>query len=178
VIRGTTSANGVIGIPLWARLAIMRLKLDIFSVVTGSLPPNDPGKSDDDKKKALKSIDLEAPDLPADDDLSDEFKDERTFMEFALVGGRLQRIVPKFPPGQEPVALEPDADEPPVAADEQNLGARQRLFDLGYGIAEPRKWTDAQLAQFVKRFQKEKKLTVNGTLDQPTIDRLREEYGS
>jgi hypothetical protein len=95
-----------------------------------------------------------------------------------LIGGNLQRIVPKFPPGQEPIALEPDADEPPVAPDEQNLGARQRLFNLGYGIEDPPKWTDAQLAQFVKRFQREKKLKETSTLDKPTIDRLREEYGS
>jgi hypothetical protein len=76
------------------------------------------------------------------------------------------------------VALEPDADEPPVAPDEQSLGARQRLFNLGYGVENPSRWTDAQLTQFVQRFQKEKKLTVTGTLDKDTIDRLREEYGS
>jgi len=65
-----------------------------------------------------------------------------------------------------------------VADDEKSLGARQRLFNLGYGVAEPLKWTDAQVAQFVKRFQKDKKLTVNGQLDDPTITRLRTEYGS
>jgi hypothetical protein len=177
VIRGTTSANGIIGIPLWATKATMRLKLDIFSAITGSAPV-DPDKPDDPKKKPAPSIDVEAPAPVADDDLSDPFKDEKTFVAFSLVGGSLQRIVPKFPPGQEPIALEPDANEPPVAPAEQNLGARQRLFNLGYGIANPSKWTDAQLAQFVTRFQKEKKLKVTGALDQPTIDRLREEYGS
>ena len=155
----------------------MILKLDVFSAITGA-PPPDGSKSDDDKSKPTKSIDVEAPPPVADDDLSDPFKDEKTFMQFALVGGNLQRIVPKFPPGQEPIALEPDADEPPVAPDEQNLGARQRLFNLGYGVADPAKWTDAQLAQFVKRFQREKKLKETGLLDQDTIDRLREEYGS
>ena len=177
VIRGTTSANGVIGLPLWSRLAQMILKLDVFSAITGS-PPPDGSKSDDDKKKPTKSIDVEAPAPAADDDLSDPFKDEKTFVQFLLIGGRLQRIVPKFPPGQEPIALEPGADEPPVAPDEQNLGARQRLFNLGYGVEDPPKWTDAQLAQFVKRFQREKKLKETSALDQPTIDRLREEYGS
>ena len=177
LIRGTTSANGVIGLPLWSRLAIMRLKLDVFSAITGS-PPPDGSKSDDDKKKPTKSIDIEAPAPAADDDLSDPFKDEKTFVEFALIGGNLKRIVLKFPPGQEPISLEPDSDEPAVAPDEQNLGARQRLFNLGYGVAEPQKWTDAQLAQFVKRFQKDKKLKETGALDTDTIDRLREEYGS
>ena len=177
VIRGTTSDNGVIGLPLWSRLATMRLKLDVFSAITGS-PPPDGSKSDDDKKKPTKSIDIEAPAPVADDDLSDPFKDEKTFVEFALIGGNLKRIVLKFPPGQEPISLEPDSDEPAVAPDEQNLGARQRLFNLGYGVAEPQKWTDAQLAQFVKRFQKDKKLKETGALDKDTIDRLREEYGS
>jgi len=177
VIRGTTSANGVIGIPLWSRIASMRLKLDVFSAITGS-PAPDGSKSDDDKKKPTKSIDIEAPAPVADDDLSDPFKDEKTFVEFPLFGGNLKRIVLKFPPGQEPISLEPDSDEPPVAPDEQNLGARQRLFNLGYGVAEPQKWTDAQLAQFVKRFQKDKKLKETGALDKDTIDRLREEYGS
>jgi OmpA family/Putative peptidoglycan binding domain len=178
VIRGTTSANGVIGLPLWATKTVMRLKLDIFAVITGSLPPVDPNKKTDPNKKPPPPIDLEAPVPVAADDLSDPFKDENTFVEFSLVGGSLQRIVPKFPPGQEPVALEPDADEPPVAPDEQSLGARQRLFNLGYGVENPSRWTDAQLTQFVQRFQKEKKLTVTGTLDKDTIDRLREEYGS
>ncbi|HEX7420080.1 MAG TPA: peptidoglycan-binding domain-containing protein, partial [Thermoanaerobaculia bacterium] len=177
VIRGTTSANGVIGIPLWSRIASMRLKLDVFSAITGS-PAPDGSKSDDDKKKPVKSIDIEAPAPVADDDLSDPFKDEKTFVEFPLFGGNLKRIVLKFPPGQEPISLEPDSNEPPVAPDEQNLGARQRLFNLGYGVAEPQKWTDAQLAQFVKRFQKDKKLKETGALDKDTIDRLREEYGS
>jgi hypothetical protein len=183
VIRGTTSANGVIGIPLWAVKAKMTLKLDVFSAITGSLPPvdpntTDPNKPDDPKKKPAPSIDIEAPAPVADDDLSDPFKDENTFVKFSLVGGSLQRILPKFPPGGEPIALEPDANEPPVATTEQNLGARQRLFNLGYGIADPPKWTDAQLAQFVKRFQKDKKLKETGALDKDTIDRLREEYGS
>ena len=40
VIRGTTSANGVIGIPLWSRIASMRLKLDVFSAITGSPAPD------------------------------------------------------------------------------------------------------------------------------------------
>jgi hypothetical protein len=177
VIRGTTSKNGIIGIPLWARKAPMRLKLDISSALTGTQPA-DPAKPDDPKKAPPPPIDIDAPAPVAGDDLSDPFKDEKSFVEFALVGGSLQRIVPKFPPGQEPVALEPDANEPPVAADEQNLGARQRLFNLGYGIANPSKWTDAQLADFVKRFQREKKLQVTGALDKSTIDRLRKEYGS
>lgn len=176
VIRGTTSANGVIGIPLWTVTAQMILKVDVFAAVSGNLKPSDP---DEDKKKSLpKSIDVEEPDPVADDDLTDPFMDEKNFSVFPLFGGGLQRIALKFPPGQEPAALEPDADEPPVAADEQNIGARQRLFNLGYGVADPKKWTDAQLKDFVTRFQKEKKLKQTGALDQDTIDKLREEYGS
>jgi hypothetical protein len=186
VIRGTTSVNGIIGLPLWTAVATMRLRIDLFAAVTGGLPevdpqtPNDPGKPNDpNKKKPPPSIDIEAPDPVAADDLTDPFKDEKQFVEFPLFGGLLTRIVPKFPPGQEPIELEPDSDEPPVTPDEQNLGARQRLFNLGYGVANPSKWTPAQFVQFTKRFQRDKKLKdTSGALTQETIDTLREEYGS
>jgi len=177
VIRGTTSSKGIIGLPLWATKVAMNLKLDLAAAMLGTLPPVDPDKKDDNGK-AAPSIDIEAPAAPKSDDLSDPFPDEKTFVAFALFGGNLKRIVAKPADADDPEQLEPDSDEPPVADDEKSLGARQRLFNLGYGVAEPLKWTDAQVAQFVKRFQKEKKLTVNGQLDDPTITRLRTEYGS
>ncbi|MBK5189837.1 MAG: peptidoglycan-binding protein [Gemmatimonadaceae bacterium] len=176
ILRGTTSSNGIIGIPLWVPIAQMTLKLDMLSAMLGSLPPAPDKKASGDD--APVGVDLE---LSVD---SDQFKDEETFVAFPLFGGNLKRIVtkvgnPKSDPLPAPDALEPDAGEPPVAPAEQDLGARQRLYNLGYGVAEPQKWTAQQLAQFVKRFQKDKKITPpSGTLDQQTIDRLRDEYGS
>jgi hypothetical protein len=177
ILRGATSSNGVIGIPLWVPIAQMTLKVDMLSAMLGSLPPAPDKKSGDDGDDAPVAVDLET---SVD---SDQFKDEDLFIAFPLFGGNLKRIVRKSGgtpdnPQPEPDALEPDAGEPPVAPDEQRLGARQRLYNLGYGVAEPAKWTDAQLTQFVKRFQKDKKLQVTGALDTPTIDRLRKEYGS
>jgi len=177
VIRGTTSSNGIIGLPLWVPIASMTLKLDLAAAMLGSLPPVDPNKKGGDGKPAP-SIDIEAPAPEKADDLTDSFKDEKSFVAFPVFGGNLQRIVRKADVSGEPDELEPDAGEPAVAPDEKGFGARQRLFNLGYGIAKPFEWTDAQLAQFVKRFQKDKKLTVNGQLDDPTVDRLRTEYGS
>ena len=178
VLRGTTSANGIIGIPLWIRDVTMLLKLDIFSAVVGDAKAVEPKKNKDGTIATVKSIDLEAPDVAAADDATDPFKDEKDFFSFPLSGTALVRIQKKSdPPGTVPEALEPDADEPVVAPDEQNLGARQRLFNLGYGVANPATWTDAQFAQFVKRYQKDKKLKQDGTLSDETIKSLRKEYG-
>jgi hypothetical protein len=178
VLRGTTSKNGIIGIPLWVPIAFMRLRLDLASAMLGTLPPVDPNKKDDDGK-TIPSIDIEAPTPPKDDELSDQFKGEKLFLEFPLFGGNLKRIVTKESLSKDkPNPLEPDAGEPDVEQDELDVGARQRLFNLGYGVANPQQWTPAQLTTFIKRFQKDKKLTVNGQLNKPTIDRLRSEYGS
>ncbi|MDQ2929800.1 MAG: hypothetical protein M3Y05_03125 [Gemmatimonadota bacterium] len=176
ILRGTTSANGVIGIPLWVPIAQMTLKLDMLSAMLGSLPPAPDKRADDNE--APVGVDLE---VSVD---SDQFKDEDTFVGFSLFGGNLKRIVtkvgnPKSDPLPEPDALEPDAGEPPVAQDEQTLGARQRLYNLGFGVAEPEKWTDAQETQFITRFQKDRKFNpVTGKLDQQTVDALRDDYGS
>ncbi len=178
VIRGTTSENGVIGLPLWTKNVTMLLKVDLFTAITGEAPQDDPDKPADPNKKKVLSIDLEDPAPLTSDDLDDPFKDERTFVVFPMFGGTLQRVSRKFDSQPEPSALEPDAGEPAVAPNEQQLGARQRLFNLGYGVAGPAKWTDAQQTQFVKRFQKDKKIKETGTLDPDTIDVLREEYGS
>ena len=178
VIRGTTTANGIIGIPLWVPIAQMTLKLDMLGAMMGSLPPVPDKEGDEATSGGAVGVDLEAPIDP------DQFNDEDDFISFALFGGNLKRIVriagnPKSKPEPEPDVLEPDSEEPPVAADEQDLGARQRLYNLGYGVAEPAKWTPAQLTQFVKRFQKDKKVNpISGSLDTATIDKLRDEYGS
>jgi hypothetical protein len=180
VVRGTTSENGIIAVPMWQVNAQMRLRIDIFATLTAAIPDADKKKADD--KTPPKSIDIEAPAAVADDEMTDPFKDEKTFLEFTLIGGSLERIVKKFPdddPDNKPISLEPDSDEPDLTQDETTTGTRQRLFNLGYGVAEPRKWTDAQQTSFVKRFQTDKKLQdKSGTLTKETIDALREEYGS
>lgn len=178
LIRGTTSANGIVGIPLWSAVAQMTLKVDMLSAMLGSLPPAPDKKADEDDDTSTVGADLEVPIDPA------EFADEDRFVSFPLFAGNLKRIVtiagnPKSDPEPAKDVLEPDSEEPPIAADEQNLGARQRLYNLGYGIAEPQKWTDAEQTRFVKRFQKDKKVDpISGNLDTATIDKLRDEYGS
>ena len=177
LIRGVTSANGIIGIPLWVPIAQMTLKLDMLGAMLGSLPPA-PDKKADAGDGSTVGVDLDA---PID---SDQFKDEDTFIAFPLFGGNLKRLTKKFggpepKPQPPPDVLEPDSEEPDVAPDEQQLGARQRLYNLGFGIPDPQTWTDAQQLQFVKRFQKDKKLKpVSGNLDKATIIELLTDYGS
>ena len=127
----------------------------------------------------MQSFGLEAPDVPDADDRTGPFKGEKEFFSFPLSGAARARLQKKSdPPGSVPDKLEPDADEPEVAPDEKNLGARQRLFNLGYGVADPRNWTDAQFAQFVKRYQKDKRLTQDGPLSAETVASLRKVSGS
>jgi hypothetical protein len=74
---------------------------------------------------------------------TDRFDDEDTFIEYVLRPDQLFRIKarpePELKPEPDPPIvpppswLEPDADVPPVSAEERNTGARQRLFNLGYG---------------------------------------------
>jgi hypothetical protein len=117
---------------------------------------------------------------------TDRFDDEDTFIVYDLRPDGLFRIKaraePELQPPPDPAEpppewKEPDADVPPVSAEERDTGARQRLFNLGYGNGLSETWTDAQLAGFVKKFQKDQKLPETGALDPDTINRLHAEHG-
>ena len=117
---------------------------------------------------------------------TDRFDDEDTFIVYDLRPDGLFRIKPRPEPELRPPPefgelppewKEPDADVPPVSAEERDTGARQRLFNLGYGHGLSETWTDAQLAQFVRKFQKDQKLPETGALDPDTINRLHTEHG-
>ena len=117
---------------------------------------------------------------------TDRYDDEDTFITYDLRPDGLFRIKarpePELRPPPEPGELppewkEPDADVPPVSAEERDTGARQRLFNLGYGNGLSETWTDAQLERFVSRFQKDEKITVTGKLDDDTIERLHAVHG-
>jgi hypothetical protein len=180
IIRGTTSSKGIIGLPLWVQTPVMTLKLDLSTAVLGGTPGTAAPATDDEDSPdidALTAQQRKDRDQKGRVD-SDAFADEANFISFSVLGGRLQRIVRKADSAGEPSALEPDAGEPAVDVTEQDLGARQRLHNLGYGKEDPQRWTAAELTQFVTRYQKDKQLKVTGTLDGPTIQQLRTDYGS
>lgn len=123
----------------------------------------------------------ESPDgKPASDHAdTDRFDDEDYFTTFAIGPDKLYRIKRKEdPPGASP--LEPDADEPPVSQEEElEPGARQRLFNLGYGSGLAETWTKEQRERFTKRFQHDHGIKPeDGQLKEPTVDALFTEYGS
>ena len=147
-----------------------QLKIDLASATFGGIP-------------------VAAPEGPVDPNQhtadTDRFDDEETFVEYELKPDGLFRLKQKPNPPDPPdalagsAALEPDADDPPVANDERNLGARQRLFNLGFGTGLSEIISDADFKKIVSRFQKNSRLAnTDGTLDDPTVAELLKQYGS
>jgi hypothetical protein len=179
-IRGTTTKNGLIGIPLWAASVVMTLKLDIFAATLGGIPKTDPKADDQDSPDfdapTAKELKERSERTPLD---SDAFDEEDNFVAFTLAGLTLQRVRLKSETAGEPDTFEPDAGEPPMDPGEQDVGGRQRLHNLGFGSGNPLEWTDAELAAFTTRFQKEQGLRQpSGKLDDQTTKLLRDAYGS
>jgi len=194
VVRGRTTENGMIGIPFLSPLSSIRLRVDVAGIALGGIPMEDPpvaAASDTDGKGAASpngsgngaqaaspQTGDDAPPKHAD---TDRYDDEDTFIEHMLRPDRLFRIKPRPEPAapEEPPPewREPDADVPPVSNEERTTGGRQRLFNLGYGTGLGEVWTEAQLARFVSRFQKDEGIPETGVLDDPTIDRLRQVHG-
>jgi hypothetical protein len=100
---------------------------------------------------------------PKDPDKRKEAEDETPedqFIELVLKGGDLFPIA-----GQQP-----DVDD---------IAARQRLSNLGYGPAKPiDKFTDKETADAISAFQRKHKLQVTGKMDAPTIAEVRKVHGS
>ena len=66
------------------------------------------------------------------------------------------------------------------AADAQKQGARDRLYNLGYGPGNPRRWDDDPdvFTGAMKQFQKDHGLSESGAMDEDTKNKLREKHGS
>ena len=119
---------------------------------------------------------------PSDHADTDRFDDEEYFTSFTIRPDGLFRIKRKEdPPDQSP--LEPDADDPPVSQDnEVEPGARQRLYNLGYGLGIATAWTPEQRKRYTKDFQHDYGIKrppeQAGELDEETVNALYTEYGS
>ena len=131
VIRGTTSANGTLALPVFDDVETITLRVDAFRALFGSLP----------RAGAPKEPDLPEPaDVATDPDV---FPDEGNFVALTLDAGALARI--QLPVGAEP-PVDPNAppvppdfdsvDAPPLTIAERDLGVGRRLANLGSGRKE------------------------------------------
>lgn len=148
VIRRRTSKNGIIIFPLFDETTRITLKIDAWAPRIG------PG---------FQAI-LRDPAPPPDNDgpspRIDPWPGEAQFLTMTLEGTLV--AVRRSP--------DDDADAPDPDAKEQNLGLRQRLYDLGYGGGDWRTWTADQLSRAVRHFQENHPpLRATGTADDTTI---------
>jgi hypothetical protein len=157
VIRGRTTVNGVIGLPFFDDNLRLELKVDAFADAGGTPEP-------------VTTLD------------SEEFPDEHRFVPIKLDAGRLLRLRGRR---DGDIGFDPDFDleTPEPGPEERDLGALQRLYNLGYGPDDtggPKfgNWDDADRKAAIEQFQRDQQLDVTGTLDEPTLAALFEEHGS
>lgn len=157
VIRGRTTVNGVIGLPFFDDNLRLELKVDAFTDAAATPEP-------------VTTLD------------SEEFPDEHRFVPIRLDAGQLRRLRGRR---DGDIAFDPDFDLeiPEPGPEERDLGALQRLYNLGYGPddtggARFGNWDDADRKAAIEQFQRDQKLDVTGTLDEPTLNALFEEHGS
>lgn len=164
VVRGTTTDDGVMMIPLFDEEANMVLKVDAYEALFGPV---------------FKPADAVPPPAGATTD-PDAFPDEDDFLQIRLGGGALVRVLKKGA-DQDP---DFDPDDPPPLRTESDLGAKQRLFNLGFG---PRFFADFgpdELSAAVKAFKQEQAATdkerndATSELDDATRARLVQVHGS
>jgi hypothetical protein len=156
-IRGRTSAQGRIGLPLFEDTTRIDLRVDAYG---------DPNKTPKDP-----------------DDLETQpFTDEGLFVPMTLLGGAFPRTRASEA-GDFDFDEEFAVDDPPDA-DEQERAGLQRLHNLGYGTGTPgarfENWTPGQRTFIITAFQRDHKdrVKVTGVLDLATKLLLRQEYGS
>jgi hypothetical protein len=162
VIRGTTTVNGVIGLPLFDRDTAITLKIDAYIALGAASQPEPPETH----------LDPEA------------FPDEHRFVTLRLDGGNLKRIRKR---GIDSTGFDPDFDLDETDPDqvEQDLGVLQRLYNLGYGSDDAGgrtfgNWTPADRKRFIESYQRDHRppLDITGTVDDKTLQVLFDDYGS
>ena len=148
VIRRRTSKNGIIIFPLFDPTTRISIKIDAWGPRIG---PGFP---------AILRDPAPPPDNDGPSPRLDPWPGEEQFLTMTLEGTLV--AVRRSP--------DDDADAPDPSTEEQNLGLRQRLYDLGYGGGDWRIWTKEHLARAVNHFQENHPpLKVTGTADGDTI---------
>lgn len=168
IVRGRTTDNGVLALPLLDPKVIITLKIDAF---TALLPPTPPPPTP--------PAPAVAPPLTTD---SDRFADEDQFLQIELDAGTLQPIRKR---DKDSLVFDPDFDDetlPPTQV-ERELAGMQRLYNLGFGsdnTGGPQfsNWKPADRTRFVTQFQTDTGLPTTGVIDDATADALFDQHGS
>jgi len=166
-IRGRTNDKGIVALPLFDPLVTIRLKIDAFDAL---VPPQPPPATPPAPGNTPPTAD------------SDAFADEDQFVELRLAAGTLKPIRRR---DEDSPQFDPDFDEeiPAPTADERELAAMQRLYNLGFGSDDTGgerfgNWTVDLRRQFLLQFQRDNALTQSGVVDPETADALFAAHGS
>lgn len=165
-VRGRTSSNGVLALPLFDAKVPILLKLDAFDTLAPpQAPPKDP------------------PDPPTDPTTeSDRFDDEDKFLVIELDAGALQPVRNR---DKDSLLFDADFDteSPPLTNADRELPGLQRLYNLGFGKDDTggptfANWSDTERVDFIKQFQRASTVTETGVIDSATADALFKTHGS
>jgi hypothetical protein len=167
VVRGRTTAKGLLALPLFDPNVVIKLKLDVFAALTPP-PPPPPANST-------------PPAAPTTD--SERDNDEDTFLTITLAAGALKPVRLR---DSKSLAFDPDFDDddaPPLGKPERDLAGLQRLFNLGFGRDDTggpsfSKWSVDDRQRFIKQFQRTSKLPESGVIDDATANALFTTHGS
>jgi len=156
VVRGRTTADGVVILPFFDPEGSVTLKVDAWGPRVG---PQDPAIAPDQEP-------------PKEDDAlprTEPWPGEERFLSMPFSGTLVH--VRKGPAD--------DDDAPSPSDEERDLGVRQRLYDLGYGGGEPREWTDREQTDAVRHFQEDHAPPLSDTrrIDEPTVTELIQTTG-
>lgn len=188
VVRGVTTANGTMGLPVFDTTVIMTLKLDVGPAALPPVLPSEELVIDD--PRVADPPDPRGPSLPVVPPKvtpaggtidSQAFPGEDHFHIITLDAGKLARVssVPKPASDDAPLTSPFDADvTPPVTAAENRQGTAQRLRNLAFGDATLLT-AQAALTEAVRRFQLtfRSKNQADGNPDADTMNRLVAAYG-
>ncbi len=165
VVRGTTTDDGVLMIPLFDEDVNMVLKVDAYEALFGPV---------------FKDPKAPPPPPPAATTDPDAFPDEADFLSIRLAGGALKRAI------KQGANADPDfdPDDPPPDQAESDIGVTQRLFNLGFGPAILSDFGPTERTAAVLAFNQEQakddagRKNATGVLDAPTRQRIVTVYGS
>ncbi len=191
VVRGVTTANGTLGLPVFDTTVTMTLKLDVGPAALAPLHPSEELVIDDSTPApGVDRPDPRGPPLPvvpptvtpaAGTIDSQAWPGEDHFHIITLDGGTLARVSSVPSPAPDDASLPSPFDvvvTAPVTAAENRQGTAQRLRNLAFGDATL--LTDpAAFTQAVRRFQLTFRATnqADGNPDADTMNRLVVRYG-
>lgn len=177
-VRGKTTENGMVVLPLFDPRIAITLRIDAFDALTPPKPPPSPAPGSPDQPSPTPT----PPAAPRPTTDSARFDDEETFLVLTLAAGALSPVRAR---DDSSLFFDEDFDLPvkPVTPAERELAAMQRLYNLGFGTGNTgggqfSNWTPEMRERFVKAFQKASGVTESGVVDDATAEALFTAHGS